>query len=626
MDFNSDVFPQSLILRHPHFRGCRAGAHFTMLAGVVVSISFFRLKPRLMTQSLREILFAGVFLLAATGAAPAVERPQTFCNPMDLPYRFQLDSPNRREAADPTLVRFNGEYWLFASKSGGYWHSGDMIHWKFVEPSGLPLEDYAPTVVVLNGRMIFTAFGTPAIFSTDDPLKGTWSKIADLKGYPDPDIFVNDDGHVYLYYGCDSNGGIRVVELDPGQKFKVVNGPVTCFTADFTHHGWEVAGENNRGNPNADGSKQIAPWVEGAWMTKHAGTYYLQYSAPGTQFKTYADGIYTSTNPMGPFVYAPYSPFSQKPTGFISGAGHSSVVEDGGVHLWHVTTMTISVRHMFERRLGLFPAGFTSDGQMFCNTYLGDYPQFVPGASKSPAANNSPGWMLLSYRKSATASSALEQFPVKNALDEDVRTWWSAASGKPGEWLQVDLGKSCRIEAMQINFADQGATNRDRMAGDFYQYSVQVSDDGTLWKNALDRSENHRDSPHDYAQLDAPVTARYVRLINIHTPGGGLFSISGFRVFGNGLGRAPSPVNEVKAIRDVSDPRQARVSWRPAQNADFYIIRYGVAPDRLFANYQVYDATHFDINSLNVGTAYYLSVDAVNDSGITDGKKVVPIK
>jgi hypothetical protein len=288
--------------------------------------------------------------------------------------------------------------------------------------------------------------------------------------------------------------------------------------------------------------------------------------------------------------------------------------------------MTISVRHMFERRLGLFPAGFAPDGQMFCNTYLGDYPQFVPGAAKNPGENNSPGWMLLSYRKSATASSTLEQFPVKNAFDEDIRTWWSAASGKPGEWLQVDLGKPCRIEAMQINFADQGMTNRGRMAGDSYRYSIQVSDDATKWRTALDRSDNRRDSPHDYAQLDQPVKARYVRIVNVHSPGGGLFSLSGFRVFGNGLGPAPAPVNEVKAVRDVSDPRQVHISWQPAKRADFYLIRYGVARDRLFGNYQVYNTTHFDINSLNVGTGYYLTVDAVNDSGITKGTKVFPVR
>jgi hypothetical protein len=535
-----------------------------------------------------------------------------------------LAPPSRREAADPTLVAYQGEYWLFASKSGGYWHSTDLTQWQLVKPDGMPLEDYAPTVAVVDGRMIFTAFGTPAIYSTDDPLKGSWRKIADLKGYPDPDIFVDDDGRVYLYFGCSSNGRIEAVELDPRHDYKVINGPVTCLAADFAHHGWEVVGEENRGNPA--GSSHLAPYLEGAWMTRHAGTYYLQYSAPGTEFKTYGDGTYTATNPMGPFAYAPYSPFSHKPTGFIGGAGHSSTVKDGDGNYWHIVTMTISVRHMFERRLGLFPTGFTPDGKMFCNTYLGDYPQFAPGAKKKLADNNSPGWMLLSYRKPATASSALEQFPAGNAFDENVRTWWSATSGNPGEWLQVDLGRPCRIEALQINFADQGMTNLGRMDNDACRYRVQTSGDKTNWQTCVDRSENLRDSPHDYTQLDGPVTARYVRLVNVHTPGNGLFSISGFRLFGNGLGRPPARVGGLELVRDAADPRQVQASWQPAKGADFYIIRYGLARHRLFNNYQVYQTNRFEINSLNLGVSYYFTVDAVNDSGISKGTRVRFIK
>jgi hypothetical protein len=234
--------------------------------------------------------------------------------------------------------------------------------------------------------------------------------------------------------------------------------------------------------------------------------------------------------------------------------------------------------------------------------------------------------MLLSYDKPATASSALEQFPIKNAFDEDIRTWWSATSGKLGEWLQVDLGKPCRIEALQINFADQGMTNLGRMENDSYRYYVQISADGKMWQTCLDRSDNLRDSPHDYTQLEKPVTARYVRLVNVHAPGDGLFSVSGFRLFGNGLGKSPAKVKDVEAVRDASDPRQVHVSWQPAKDADFYIIRYGIARDRLFNNYQVYKASHFDINSLNVGTSYYFTVDVVNDSGIARGKNVVFVK
>ena len=33
--------------------------------------------------------------------------------------------------------------------------------------------------------------------------------------------------------------------------------------------------------------------------------------------------------------------------------------------------MIVGVKHRFERRIGIFPAGFESDGQIYANTYLG---------------------------------------------------------------------------------------------------------------------------------------------------------------------------------------------------------------------------------------------------------------
>lgn len=549
-------------------------------------------------------------------------RTATFCNPLNLDYRFQLSLPSRREAADPTLVRYQGKYWLFASKSGGYWSSSDLVHWQRVTPTGLPLEEYAPTVEIIDGRMFYTAFNSKAVFTTDDPQMGVWTRVAKLNSYGDPALFADDDGRVYMYWGCSANGGIQAAELDPQNGFKVIKGPVTCFKGDYVHHGWEIRGDDNLVYPNG---KHNLPSIEGSWMTKHDGIYYLQYAAPGTEYKSYGDGVYTSTNAMGPFVYAPYSPFSYKPTGFICGAGHSSILQDYQDHYWHISTMTISVRTKFERRVGLFPTGFTADGQMFCNTYLGDYPQFVPASVKNPE-DNSPGWMLLSYRKPATASSMLKGFPVENAFDENIQTWWSAASGKPGEWLRVDLRKPCLIQAMQINFADQGATNLGLVSDDAYCYYVQVSTDGTNWQTCLDRDHNTLNLPHDYVQLERSVKARYVRLVNVHTPGASLFSISGFRIFGSGLGPAPARVKGVKAVRDAADPRRLHVSWQPVKNADFYIIRYGIARDRLFNNYQVYGTNQFDINSLNLGVAYCLTLDAVNDSGVTKGGKVLYLK
>lgn len=59
-------------------------------------------------------------------------------------------------------------------------------------------------------------------------------------------------------------------------------------------YGWERFGENH--------TSDIKPFIEGAWMTKHNGKYYLQYAAPGTQFNVYGDGVY-----VGNLLWVPFS-------------------------------------------------------------------------------------------------------------------------------------------------------------------------------------------------------------------------------------------------------------------------------------------------------------------------------
>ena len=358
-------------------------------------------------------------------------------------------------------------------------------------------------------------------------------------------------------------------------------------------------------------------------MTKHQGKYYLQYAAPGTQFHSYADGVFVGTAPLGPFHYDPTSPFSHKPTGFITGAGHSGSFTDARGEYWHVSTMVISVRHMFERRLGIFPMDFSADNHLTGRTYLGDYPQFVPGTHDHPARENSPGWLLLSYGHSTTASSSQTNHSPALAADENIQTWWAAASGAPGEWWQVNLGKSCRLEALQINFADEGAHYHGKLSLDTYQYYVEGSTDGQHWRRILDRSANQRDTVHDYEPLPRSEMARYIRITNVHCPAGAVFSLSDLRVFGNGLSHPPAPVKELSVAMDPEDPRHALVRWQPVSDSSFQIVRYGIARDQLFQNYQVYQTNTVSINSLNAGVKYYFTVDSVNDSGITPGTEIV---
>ena len=100
--------------------------------------------------------------------------------------------------------------------------------------------------------------------------------IATFPRYEDPGMLVDDDGRVYMYSGCNSNGNISVVELDP-QTWQEIGMRVPAVVPDYRHRGFEVGGDNNE-------LLDTPPWVEGAWMNKLGGVYFLQYGAYAYNF------------------------------------------------------------------------------------------------------------------------------------------------------------------------------------------------------------------------------------------------------------------------------------------------------------------------------------------------------
>jgi xylan 1,4-beta-xylosidase len=548
-----------------------------------------------------------MLLVSVVIYAQPSQSPRTFCNPLNLSYRFMVDAVDAREAADPVIVVFKDDYYLFASRSGGYWWSSDMHDWTFVVPVGLTsIEGYAPALVVMRDTLYYTG-SDGLIFKSADPKSGKWTLACTSKTYGDPALFLDDDGKLYMYYGLSNVNPLGMVELDP-YTFSEIGTPVTLFGSQASSHGWERRGDDNLLDEQ--------PWIEGSWMVKYNDKYYLHYSAPGTEFKTYADGIYLSDSPKGPFQYADYSPFSFKPTGFVCGAGHGCTFMDKTGNYWRIVTMTISVKHMFERRLGLFPVSFDADGHINCNTVLADYPQYLPGEKDNPGTDNRTGMMLLSRNKYITASSSLSNHGVNNAVDEEIRTYWSAQTGNADEWVMIDLGKECDIEAVQINLGEEGTTPelvRGRTNPVYEQYVLQVSGDGTHWDTLVDKSSNTQDVPHEYIELVQAVKARYVKLINVFTPGNGKFAVRDLRVFGNS-GKAVFTDGTGSTVdRNSADGRDAVIRWSPVDSADGYIIRYGIAPDKLYNNYMVYDADSISIHSLNKNVEYYFSVQAFNN-------------
>jgi len=281
--------------------------------------------------------------------------------------------------------------------------------------------------------------------------------------------------------------------------------------------------------------------------------------------------------------------------------------------------MRISVKHQFERRLGIFPVEFDSDGQMHANTLFGDYPQVAPSERKDGGVNTQAGWMLLSYGKQAQASSSLDGLPPANAFDEDIRSYWSARSDNAGEWLSVNLGKRCSMEAVQVNFAEHESTARDRQPDLHHQYRLEWSLDGKTWQILADKSANRAGVPHDYIQLAEPVVAQYVRITNVHMPGGGTFSIRDLRIFGSGQGNAPAKAPRFEVHRDASDARNAVVRWDILRDAEGYVVRYGIAPGKLYQALEIRGKKEIELHDLNAGTDYFFAVDAFNSTGRTLG-------
>ena len=534
----------------------------------------------------------------------------TFCNPLNLDYRFCTSEPSRREAADPMVVLFDDNYYIFASMSGGYWWSSDFHNWTLVIPTGLEVEKYAPSVWVIGSTMYYTSSESGNIYKTTDPKSGVWSQVCkNPHSWNDPWVFVDTDGKVYCYHNSSQNGTIDCVQLDPNNNFAVIGDEVVCMYSNPTNNGFEVNGNNNESG---------LPWTEAAEMIKIKGKYYLLYSTPGTEKPSYCDAYYVAESPMGPFTFGANNPVTRKSAGYVTGTGHNGIFFDKAGKLWTITSVRVYIKDWWERRLGVFPVDVDTNGYLHANTAFGDYPQYYPGVAQDPVSNNSPGWNLLSRGKTVTAFSAYDTFTVAKAVDENIRTYWSASSGNAGEWLQVDLGKNCTINAVQSNFYESKTTYTSGRTTSFsWKYKVEYSTDSTTWTMMIDKSTSTKDSPHDYVQLTTPVTARYLKITNMgEVPGYGYFALSDFRIFGNGGGSAPSAVRSVKTTR-LTDQRCADVSWSVAAGVEGYILRYGIAPDKLWNHFQILSGTSCQIRCLVTGQDYYYKVDAYNENGVT---------
>lgn len=282
-----------------------------------------------------------------------------------------------------------------------------------------------------------------------------------------------------------------------------------------------------------------------------------------------------------------------------------------------------------ERRVGLWPAGFDEEGNLFCSQRYGDWPMAVPEGKFDPWKE--PEWFLLSYQKYMSASSWEEGKEPEKAADENVQTWWRAESCQEGEWIACDLGVVMDIRAVQINFADDridlpvpgafGGVEKQRYIDDSVHYTrwlLEGSLDGENYTVIEDKRQADTDLTHDLVVRENGLWYRYVRLTIYETAFNQKPCISGLRIFGRGNGSVPE-VPSYSATR--REDRDMYISIEKGKNVIGWNILWGEEEDKLYHSCLTYDAQK-NIGALVKGREYYVRVDAFNENGITSGRTV----
>lgn len=513
----------------------------------------------------KAIPIAAIVLLAALnvdmrGIVQAEESSDHSRNGKALRYANPLVIENAGRLADPTVIKFHGKYYLYLT--GGFppgehpgaavWSSENLGHWDYHKVSIAGNRELtAPTAVLFEDFVYLTANGT-GLFRSRSPL-GRFDFFGDFVdknglrlererdpgqgwedgGVFDPALFVDDDGRVYLYYAGGSTAGVYGVELDPKDLRKFLGNPRHFFRFERTHI-WERYGNWNEYSEQS--------WIEGPWMTKHNGTYYLQYAAPGTDWKTYAVGLYTSKKPLGPFSYCEDSPILRHHGGLINGCAHHSVVEGPEGNLWAIYTLLFrNWNRMLERRIGLDPVGFDEQGNMFIKG-PSEIPQWAPGVRAEPWKDNASGSIPLSEDKNYTVSSEAPGRNAPYAVDNNTRTWWAPAVNDTKPQLTLDLG----AESKQMYIADSFRILFTLPEGDLWddyrlggvgdkprirQYKIEVSADLKTFSTVVDKTKNVRDNAIEFDEI-SPTRCRHVRLTITGWPKDLPCGVLEFTVFG----------------------------------------------------------------------------------------------
>jgi hypothetical protein len=175
-----------------------------------------------------------------------------------------------------------------------------------------------------------------------------------------------------------------------------------------------------------------------------------------------------------------------------------------------------------------------------------------PGAGAPQATGE-----LAAYHPVEVSSTAYAPAPAEFAVDRLASrgvegSGWRAAGGDP-QWIAVDLQALCRVTAVRLTFEaaagdpvfvpapsgnwSDGTTGREILSSYATEFVVETSRDHRSWSSVY-RTTAGTGGVTDIA-LDAPVTARWVRMTATRRSTDNPLGVNGFEVYGTAPGPRP---------------------------------------------------------------------------------------
>lgn len=251
------------------------------------------------------------------------------------------------DAPDPSVIK-GGDGFFYAYTTQSDWptlknipilRSPDLVHWRYVGdafpqiPRWVTTDMWAPHITRIGGKYLLYysarqfgsagfAIGVAEARRPTGPFRDKGRPLLKGPGFTTLDPFVLNDpaGAPLIYWGSDQ-APIRVQHLTPGGMSVTGTARPLLYPSDRPYEGL----------------------LEGAWVVKHDGFYYLMYSGDACcePRPHYAVMVARSRSPLGPFQRYEGNPILAANDRFY-GPGHNATIRDSASNDW-------ILYHAFER-------------------------------------------------------------------------------------------------------------------------------------------------------------------------------------------------------------------------------------------------------------------------------------